>query len=183
MSTRIIPCSDDELVGALDALDVPFLMGGVQNRASATLTPAALMQGLVQSPEARVRSALIPLLLRHPEFAAEARLAAAQPLSQPERDTLQTFYTAALLLQRKYRDRLEPLFGVQPPLPDLFSARLRVDISGDPDESLQRLAQRHAQLTGLELNWLATFEHAAERLIKYSEKRKRWAQSSRPDTR
>jgi hypothetical protein len=167
--------TSDELVGALDALDVPFLVGGIQDEAARALTPAELMEGLAQSPEARVRSALIPLLLRHPEF-AEAALLAAGHLQPPARYTLELSYTAALLLQRKYAERLSHLLGVQPDLPDLFSKPLGIELPEDGEVSLQRLGQRHAQLTGLDLNWIATYEHAAKRLIKHFENRERWAQ-------
>jgi hypothetical protein len=182
MSTQSISLTPDELVGALDALDVPFLRGGVQDDAARALTPAGLMEGLVQSPEARVRSALIPLLLRHPEFAASAQIAAAN-LQPPARHTLELFYTAALLLQRKYTERLSHLLGAQPTLPDLFGKLLGIELSDDIEVSLQRLGQRHAQVTGLDLNWIATYEHAAARLIKHLENRERWTQSEQARTR
>ena len=172
----------DELVGALDALDVPFLVGGVQNATASALAPAELFAGLAQSSEARVRSAIIPLLLRHPELADAARTAAAR-LPDDSRQTLELFYTAALLLQRKYAERLAPLFGAQPVLPDLFSKSLGLRLTQDPAESLQRLAKRHAQLTGLDLNWIATYEHAAERLIKHFENQERWAHSDQTHSR
>src|SRR5262245_43754863 len=105
MPSQIEIQRDDELVGALDALDVPFLMNGVQNENALTITPAELLQGLAQSLDARVRSAIIPLLLRHPEFAHEARVAAPRVQGQPQY-ALECFYTAAMLLQRKYAERL-----------------------------------------------------------------------------
>jgi hypothetical protein len=138
----------DELVGALDALDVPFPVGGIQDDAARALAPAELMEGLAQSSEARVRSAIIPLLLRHPEFAEAARLAAGH-LQPPARYTLKLFYTAALLLQRKYAERLSHLPGVQVDLPDLFGKPLEIELSEESEQSFQRLGQRHAQLTGL----------------------------------
>ncbi len=139
------------------------------------------MEGLAQSSEARIRSALIPLLLRHPELHGYARLAAAN--LPPARHTLGLYYTAAALLQEKYRERLVSLFGAQPRLPDLFSHELDLVLSDNVEESLARLAGRHAQLTRLELNWIATYKHAAERLIDYSEKKRRWAHRSQPHGR
>lgn len=178
----MIHVSPDELVGALDALDVPFLTGGIQNDVARALTPAEIMEGLAQSPEARVRSALIPLLLRHPEFSDAARLAAAH-LPPPSRHTLELFYTAAVLHQRKRGERLRRLLGSQPTLPDLFGRLLGIELSDGAEESLRRLAQRHAELSGLELNWIATYEHATERLIKHFENRERWAQIERARAR
>lgn len=174
MSTQSISLTADELVGALDALDVPFLRGGVQDDAARALTPARLMEGLVQSPEARVRSALIPLLLRHPEFAEGARLAASR-LSGQAHYTLACLYTAAVLLQREYAERLSVLLGVQRSLPDLFSKFLGIELSEDSNASLQRLGRRHGQLIGPDLNWIATYKHAADRLVRHLENRERWA--------
>jgi hypothetical protein len=171
--------TSDELVGALDALDVPFLVGGIQDEAARALTPAELMEGLAQSPEARVRSAIIPLLLRHPEF-AEAALLAAGHLQPPARYTLELFYTAALLLERKYRDRLARLSRPHTPLSDLFSAALDVSLSGNIEQSLARLSERHSELLGLHLNWTGGYKHAALSWLEYielraeREKRRQW---------
>ncbi len=173
--------SGEELVSALDALDVPFLVGGAPS-ATRKLSPTDLMVGLAQSPEARVRSALVPLLLRRPELAQEARLAATR-LQPSARHTLELFYTAAMLLRRKYSRQLNNLFGAQPILPDLFGQTLGLSLPNDPDESLQLLARRHAQLTGLDLNWIATYEHAVERLIRYAEKRQKWDRRTQVHTR
>ncbi|MBI4672665.1 MAG: hypothetical protein HY741_13485 [Chloroflexi bacterium] len=156
--TSEIP-SADELVGALDALDVPFLMGGVQNETALALSPAALLQGLASAPEARMRSALIPLLLRHPELAKEAQVASTRLTGQP-RDTLELFYTAALLLQRKYAARLARLFGAQAALPDLYSQALHIDLTDNVEASLARVGARHAELRGLNMNWVGGYEHA-----------------------
>ena len=160
--------SADELVGALDALDVPFLMGGVQNETALALSAATLFQGLASASEARVRSAIIPLLLRHPEMGDDVRDASARLNGQP-RETLQLFYTAAMLLQRKYAARLARLFGAQAALPDLFSQTLQIDLNKDIEESLARVGARQAELRGLRLNWVVTFEHAACTFIKHME--------------
>lgn len=165
--TNEIP-SADELVGALDALDVPFLMGGVQNDTARALPPSVLFQGLASASEARVRSAIIPLLLRHPELAKEAQSASARLSGQP-RNTLRLFYTAALLLQRKYALRLARLFGAQDALPELFGQTLRIEVTDDVEASLARVGARHAELRGLKLNWVVTYEHAACTFIKYME--------------
>ena len=157
----------------LDTLDVPFLAGDEQSAASPSLTPVELLTALAQAREARLRSAIIPTLLRHPEFAPHARTAATRLLGLP-RVTLQCFYTAALLLQRKYVARLKQLLGVQPSLPDWFSAGLGISLSEDETPLLGELSERHAALTGLPINWAGTYEHAAERLIKRLENQARW---------
>lgn len=161
-----------ELVGALDALDVPYIAGGANG---APLSPNQLIQALARAPEARLRSAIIPLVLRHPEFATDAR-AAEQALSDLARVTCSCLYTAAVLLQRKYRARLARALGPQPRLPDWFSADLGVALSADPDLSLRALGERQAALTGLPINWVGTYDHAAERFIRHLEVEQRWKQ-------
>ena len=70
-----IQVTKDELVGALDALDVPYLRGGVRNDVALALAPHELITGFAQSNKARLCYAIIPLLLRHPELAQEAKIA------------------------------------------------------------------------------------------------------------
>jgi hypothetical protein len=170
MATKTLDLTPDELVGVLDALDVPFLAGGVP---SATVSPAELLKGLANAPEARLRAAIIPLLLRHPEFATGASVAASA-LTGTARWTLELFYTAAALLQRKYAARLYAQFGAQPALPDLFRAELRLGPSADVESALRRLGERHTALVGLTANWVGTYEHTAECFIEYVERRARW---------
>lgn len=138
--------TDDELVGALDALDVPFLSGGALNDTARALAagPAVLLQGLAQSEDARVRSALIPLLLRHPEFSNYAQVRA--------------------------------LCEEQNELPDSFGGEVGLEMAEEIHVSLVGLGKRNAELRGLELNWVGTDEHAARswlEYLKWQEKRKK----------
>ncbi|MEW5940006.1 MAG: hypothetical protein AB1750_10115 [Chloroflexota bacterium] len=160
--------TDDLLVSELWARDVPFLMGK-QITPEPLLDPATLIQSLAQSEDARVRMALIPLLLCHPEFAHEASKAD-ERLSQPKQLYLRFYYTAAVLLQQKYSERLTKIFGRQIQLPDLFSKKLNFTLGIDPDETLVRLGKHHQILSGERINWLETYEHSAKRLVKYMEK-------------
>jgi hypothetical protein len=165
----------DELVRSLDALGVPFLVGQTSSADTPTLTTVELLKALANAPEARLRAAVIPLLLRHPELAQTAREAAEQ-LSDAPRQTLKCFYTVAFLLQRKYGELLARLLRSQSELPDLFSAELGLSLEPDVQVSLRELAGKHGALTGLLINWLGTYEHAAERWIKQLENQVRWAQ-------
>lgn len=164
-----------ELVGALNALDVPFLAGGGP---SAYLSPDELIANLVCAPEARLRAAIIPLMLRHPEFSPDARHAD-QALSGLARVTCECFYTAAVLLQRKNRARLIRLFGAQSSLPDWFSATLGLTLSEDADASLRGLGARHTALTGLSINWVGTYLHTTERFLRHCEVEAKWNQQFR----
>lgn len=161
--------SDDDLVSELWARDVRFLMGR-KTSINPLLSPTTLIASLAQSENARVRLALIPLLLRHPEFYTEIKEADESLLSQFSKTVLRFYYTAAIILQKKYQKRLGEIFGTQPQLPDLFSNRLGVVLSEDNEQSLANLAKRHQMLSGQQINWLGTYEHGAERLIKHMEK-------------
>ncbi|HSN75653.1 MAG TPA: hypothetical protein VL334_11300 [Anaerolineae bacterium] len=167
------PVAATDLAQALSTLGVPFVAGGSRATAFATPRPAVLLASLAASDEARLRLALIPLLLRHSEFARDA--AAALRLMAPTAQIcFKCYYTAAGLLQHKYRERLEALSGSVDPLPDQFSAELGVPGRSYPDEALQLLADRQRELTGRSINWRGTYEHGAKRLLQTLERRKQW---------
>jgi hypothetical protein len=161
--------SEDQLVSELWAWDVRFLTGN-QSTFTPLLTPASLMASLAQSENARVRLSLIPVFLRHPEFASEVESADKSLSPQTNQLVLRFYYTAAFLLQRKYRERLTRIFGKQPQLPDIFSTKLGISLDKNPEQALLQLSKRHQALSGQFINWLETYEHAAERLIKHMEK-------------
>ncbi len=167
--TRTIVTAD-EILGALDALDVKFLSGGAQTKNANAVTPTELIECLAQASEARMQSALIPLLLRHPEFAQDAYIAATHLEGEPLY-TLALFYTAAMLLQKKYAARLERLFGAQITLRDLFSENLEIELGEDLMQALARVGNRHAELRGLNMNWTGGYEHAARTWLEYVELR------------
>ncbi|HQV94794.1 MAG TPA: hypothetical protein PLA27_00820 [Anaerolineales bacterium] len=167
--TSTFQVTEDQLVSELWARDVPFLLGE-QISPAPLLDPTTLIQSLAQSKDARVRMALIPLFLRHPEFSGEARKADETMPAQSSQLVLRFYYTAASLLQQKYREQLVKLYGNQKRLPDLFSNKLGVSLNDDPNKLLLKLAKRHQVLSGQRINWLESYEHSAERLIKYVEK-------------
>lgn len=155
-----------ELVDALNTLGVRFLRGG--NGTSTTLAPAALLAALTGSPEARLRLALIPLLLTHPEFAEDVH-DALQNLPADAAVTLRCYYTAAYWLQLKYQTRLAAICGQKSQLPDLFSEDLHLPRQMTPDPALQALANRQQELTRRTLNWRGTYEHAVQNWLRFME--------------
>lgn len=162
-----------ELAVALAALDVPFIAGGARQPVAAQPQPAVLLASLAASDEARLRLALIPLLLRRPELACHAD--AALRLMAPQAQTcFKCYYTAALLLQKKHRRHLETLLGRLDVLPDLFSTELHVPQLTDPDNALCILAARQRAFTNRSINWLGTYEHGADRLLQLLERREQW---------
>jgi hypothetical protein len=162
-----------QLVGKLDALGVHFLQGGSDPDTTGEIDPVTLLAALAASDEARLRLALIPLLLQHPDFAAHASLAA-QRLPTSAQVAFKCYYTAALLLQQKYLPRLETLVGQCDLLPDLFATELGVPALRNPETGLRDLAERQSVLSGKFINWLGTYEHAAQRLLTHLERRQSW---------
>lgn len=165
--------SGNELAAALVALEVPFIAGGPHQRVAAPPQPAVLLASLATSDEARLRLALIPLLLHHSEYADHA--AAALHLMPPAAQTcFKCYYTAAMLLQRKHRVRLEALGRATVLLPDLFCKELGVSERAKPEHALKLVAMRQRVLTGRPINWQGTYEHGAEGYLKAMERRQQW---------
>jgi hypothetical protein len=144
----------DQLVSALHALGVNFLVGGKGGDESLCKQPARLIAALAQSEEARLRLSLIPLFLEHPEYSLHVR-EIAEKLEPSSRLTLQCYYSAAVWFSKQHqRSDIH--------LPDYFSKDLKLTPVGNPEENLQALAKRHKELSGSHVNWLATYQHAEE---------------------
>jgi hypothetical protein len=167
--------TEEQLVAQLEQLGVRYL----SRQAHVNPTPAHpahdLLADLVQQPSSRVRTALIALLLAHPDYSA-AIPAAIQQLTSSEALTLKTFYTAAVLLQRQHADRLKEFLGSDWRwLPDLFSDELGVE--GDtPLARLHSLGRIHARWSGARLNWTGTYENASHLLLRRWELEQAWKQ-------
>ena len=165
--------SADRLASELARLGLPFLRADVVPGED-IVPPADLLTGLAASSEARLRLAIIPLLLWRPDY-AEAALTASRRLTERPRLVLHCYYTAAVLLQQRYTIRLRALGAPSTPLPDLFSRRLRLKPAANPDDGLVALAQKQTRLTGEPLNWLGTYDHGASTFLSSLEHQIRWA--------
>jgi hypothetical protein len=161
------------LAAELDRLGIAWVVASVDDRPEAPPEPIELIAALSSSDEARLRMALIPLFLARPDYAELAGETAAMLAGQP-RVTLICYYTAAELLQRKYEDPLEKLGLDSPILKDWFSQELGLRDAGDPDALLAHLANRHAELSGRQLNWYGTYEQAARRFMQRLEQERTW---------
>ncbi len=144
----------DQLANALHVLGINFIMGGKDNDESLHKHPARLIVALAQSGEARLRLSLIPLFLEHPEYAVHVQKLI-KKLNLSAQLTLQCYYSAAVYLQKKYTAK-------SPTLPNHFSKDLNLTPVDDPEENLRALAQRHKELSGSFVNWLATYQHAEQ---------------------
>ena len=161
--SRATPATGDQLANALHTLGVNFVRGGKDINASLRNHPSRLIAGLVESDEARLRLSLIPLFLEHPEYASRVR-AVAKRLELSARITLQSYYSMAVWLAKKYQLNIS--------LPDHFAKDLKLMPVDDPDENLRALARRHTELNGSYVNWLATYRHAEQVWRKGFERRK-----------
>lgn len=165
--------TSDHLAYELGRLGVPFVRSETGAALPTSIPPAQLLAALAASDEARLRLALIPLFLMHPDYAAHAPEVAVQ-LAPVPRLLFRCYYTAAMLLQQIHAERLHSIVGPLVALPDLFSSELGLPQVGRPLDRLQLLAVRHASLSGYPINWLGTYQHAAERLLTHMEKAAQW---------
>lgn len=168
------PLTPTQLVDALNTLDVPFLRGG--SGMVTVVEPGDLLAALAASDEARLRLALIPLLLARPEFSVDVHIARRQ-LSTAAEVTLCCYYTASYWLQHKHQARLLTCLGPIHPLPDLFGTELGLTAYSKPDDALHALASRQQALSGRALNWFGTYEHALQTWLRQLEHDAQWKQS------
>ena len=167
---------EEELVAELELLGIHYLSRQSSYQANQVRPPEILLADLVRQPHARVRAAVIAVLLSHPAY-AEAVPAALRRLSSRDRLTLQSFYTAAVLLQQEYADRLRPLMGERWRwLPDLLSKELGLPTEGAPRERLRLLDRELRHRTQAVVNWMGTYEQVVHKLIHQWERGIRWNQ-------
>jgi len=125
---------EDALVAELEQLDIRYLSRRSGDAGAQARPPAILLADLMRQPSARVREAVIAVLLAHPAYAQAIPAALAQ-LPASEQLALRFFYSASVLLQRQYADVLRPYVAERWQwLPDLFS---------------QELGRRAARMSGL----------------------------------
>ena len=121
----MITDDEEQVVAELELLGIRYLSRQTAEAATQVRPPERLLADMVRQPSARVRAAVIALLLAHPDF----RGGGAGPLRRigpAEQVTLRMFYTAAVLLQQAYGQRLLSALGSQwRALPDLYSGEHR----------------------------------------------------------
>jgi hypothetical protein len=151
---------DDALCAELWRLGIHFV-NSAPDSGVREMAPVDLVCGLAESRDARVQLAVISLLLALPRF-GEVLPSSAVRLSGEARVLLMCYAHAAAPLQREHASRLDRLsqwlptpFGVSLDLPSTLSAK----------EQLDALAQRQGELCGGNVNWLATYEQAAARML------------------
>ena len=163
---------EERLVAELELLGIRYLSRRTAARARRVRPPDALLADLVRQPSARVRNAVIAVLLSQPDY-AEAVPAALERLRPDEQQTLRLFYTAAALLQQKHAARLLP-FVDGGWLPDRFAVELDLPPTASARERLAALGRRHRQETRNAVNWVGTYENVVRCLLRSWELEARW---------
>ena len=162
------------LLAELNRLGLHFVVGSLPEREERALAPGELIAGLVNQSDARLRLALIALFLYEPHI-ARAVPEALRALSAYGKTQLKLFYSAARMLQFLYAPRLRPFIGDWYDLPDLFAADLGLSQTKNEAYQLKELSQLHQQLSGIQANWLGTYQHAAQRLLARLAQEASWA--------
>jgi len=159
---------EERLVAELGLLGIRYLSRQTAYQPAKVRPPQAFLADLVRQPSARVRAAIIAVLLSHPEY-AESVPAALERLGPSDRLTLQSFYAAAVLLQQEHAHRLRPhVTRGWRWLPDLGGALTGWEMPSDgaPREKLAALGREHRRRAQEMVNWAGTYEQVAHQLLR-----------------
>ena len=161
------------LIDNINRIGIHFLVDQSYSESTITLTPAEILAGLAAQSDARMRLALIVVLLQRSDFAESAYQSLAL-MDEPDKLTFKLYYTAAHYLQVIYTNQLGDVLGSYETLPDYFSEELKIEKHNSATDQLLQLAESHKEITGIPLNWYGTYNYAAERVISRLNKEKAW---------
>ena len=164
----------NQLIDNMNRIGVHFLVDASNLGLTDSLTPAALLAGLAAQSDARMRLALIAVLLQRPDYANHAH-EALELLDEPQQLTFKLYYTAAYYLQIAYANQLNDVLGLYIKLTDYYSEELNIEKDISVADELRQLAELHKEITGLPLNWYGTYNSAAQRVIARLKKEQAWA--------
>jgi len=113
---------------------------------------------LVTHSDARLRLALVALLLLHPEWGPYVH-SQVRELAEPTRADLQALYTAAVYLQRLWQTRLRFYLRRFEMLPDLYSSQLGLPAAEERHgkNGLHALSAWQGHRSPYPFNWLASY--------------------------
>jgi hypothetical protein len=171
------PVSEEErLVAELDLLGIRYLSRQTAFEAVEVRPADILLADLVRQRSSRVRTAVIAVLLSHPEY-ADVLPKALDRLEAEDRFVLESLCVASSLLQRLYEDRLRQHMSTRWRwLPDSMGM-LRTEAlpaDGTARERLVALGRAHRRRTGQAVNWAGTFERVADRFLRQRELERTW---------
>jgi hypothetical protein len=161
------------LIDKMSRIGIRFLADEGNSESTDSLSSTELLAGLAAQTDARLRLALIAVLLQRSDLAQDAHQALAQ---MDERTTLtfKLYYTAAHYLQKVYANELKDVLGTYELLPDYYSKELKIERCNSVIEQLKQLAERQKEITGLPLNWYGTYNYAAQRVIIRLKRERSW---------
>jgi hypothetical protein len=154
-----ISISRDALVEHLRKYGITFLAGGEEMGERTGLSIDDLIVSLTVCEDPRLRLALIPLFILHPETALNVTSLIGR-LPEAAAIELQTFYTAAVYLQRLWWTRLHFYRRDMEMLPDLYSQALGLPPADERHGKvgLYALADWHACRSIYPFNRLASYQ-------------------------
>ena len=164
----------NQLIGELNRRGVKFVVGASDPKINNFISTIELLAGLAAHNDARIRLALIPVLLQHPEYGKDVPHAL-ELLNDSRKLTFKLYYTAAHLLQLTYHHQLQDFLGTYQVLPDYFSEELNIPKEGTSQDRLRQLAKSHREITNMSVNWFGTYQHAAKRVLTRMQKEREWA--------
>jgi hypothetical protein len=165
--STILPDHRDALVGRLRELGIRFLAPTDADAGDLSRAPVSeLIAQLAAQPDARLRMAVVPLLILHPDRARDVQ-SAVEPLAGPMRSELQALYTAAVYLQRLWRTRLGFYLGDFEILPDIYSKELGLPAASERHgkTGLHALVAWQAGRSPYPFNWLAAYTQVIDLLF------------------
>jgi hypothetical protein len=149
----------DALVAQLREQGVRYLAPSQPDfSAPPQVSPKELIIRLVTHSDARLRLALVALLLLHPEWGPYVHFQV-KKLAEPTRADLQALYTAAVYLQRLWHTRLEFYLRRFEMLPDLYSSQLGLPAAKERHgkSGLHALSTWQGHRSPYPFNWLASY--------------------------
>jgi hypothetical protein len=158
------------LVSALRAWGIDYLTAGAARRPAPTIAPAPLLHRLADCQQARIRDAIISLLVLHPEL-AEVIPSALATADQETREQLSTLVLAALYLQRIWLTQLTLALGHPPQFPEaLFAAlwqarRLPPPALGYGEAGLRALEAEEQRRRGVSYHFSGDWQNQVQQLI------------------
>lgn len=159
------------LLAQLAKYEVAFIANAIADAevnqassASASLAPAELLAALCDHPEARMKMAMIALLLRQLSFGQYVPDA----FMLVKNKAYFCYVTPAFYLQQLYQHELTRYFGAQPCLQNWFAALFQTSPNASAEQGLQTVAVQQAHWINPFTNWLGGYKHVAQRMLRHA---------------
>ena len=174
--SRQSSADEDQFVVELHQLGITYLSNRLITSPKSPRSPELIFADAIKQPTSRVRTAVIALLLLHPDC-SEYLPTALDLVNENQRQLLKLFYTAAVHLQRLYQKDLTVTLGSElMALPDLFGEDLGILSTLSPQDAIQQLGVRHQELTHSLTNWAGPYKNVVHHLIRYKQREAQWNQ-------